>query len=119
MLTLRAAAAIAVMGTALHDLVEFGRPSEQNTLVTLIVVAAFVALTERSPRWRSTGMRALAAFTVLMLVGAVASVFPLTIWPFEPEQSITHYAVHALWATSLCPLLLATTSLGVARPPER
>lgn len=68
--------------------------------------------------WHSTGERLLAAFVVLVLFGGVACVFPLAIWPFDPEQSITHYVVHAVWVASLRPLLVGRRITEPCATPE-
>jgi hypothetical protein len=34
-------------------------------------------------------------------------VVPLPIWPYQPEQSVTHYSFHALYALLQLPLLIA------------
>lgn len=39
------------------------------------------------------------------VIGAVLSVAPLSIWPFIPEQSIPHYAAHALYGFAQIPLI--------------
>lgn len=57
------------------------------------------------------GSRAVAAavlgWGVLNLViGGIVSVLPLSILPFEPEQSITHYGAHVVYAVGQIPLVV-------------
>lgn len=47
----------------------------------------------------------------LHLVGGALSVLPLMILPFEPEQSVRHYATHVLYALTQVPLVVTTTQL--------
>lgn len=44
-----------------------------------------------------------------LLGGAVLSVLPVGIYPFEPEQSLSHYSVHVLYGVLQVPLLLVAT----------
>jgi hypothetical protein len=59
----------------------------------------------------------------LQLVGGgLFSVLPLPMWPYEPEQSVRHYAFLALYAFLQLPLLIvltrrAATGAGFAPPP--
>lgn len=41
---------------------------------------------------------------IVIVVGG-ASVLPLSIWPFTPEQTIPHYAAHGVYALAQLPLL--------------
>src|SRR5262245_47704997 len=60
--------------------------------------------------WAAPGRRAparmLLAWGLLNLVGGFATVLPLPVWPFRPEQSPRHYAFHLLYALMQFPLLL-------------
>ena len=97
---------LALAGTLLHDLVEFGRPSPENSLPAALIFGAVFLSWWRWPKWRRTAIAVLLTFAVVMLLGgAIASVIPLSIWPFEPEQTLSHYAVHMAWALSLLALI--------------
>ena len=52
--------------------------------------------------WPST---LLFGWGIISLAGAVATVLPLPVLPFQPEQSLRHYAVHAVYAASQLPVL--------------
>ena len=41
-----------------------------------------------------------------LAIGGVVSVLPLPILPFVPEQSVTHYAAHVVYAVGQVPLVL-------------
>jgi hypothetical protein len=100
------ALALVLAGTLLHDLVEFGRPSPENSLPAGLLFGMIFVSWWRWPGARRTAIAVLLTFAVVMLVGgAVASVLPLPVWPFEPEQTLSHYAVHAAWALSLVALI--------------
>jgi len=93
------------LGMLAHDLVEFGLPSPQNGLPFFFIVLALAA-----GWWKMPGRRKLIrilsyGLIFINLLGAITSVLPLSLWPFFPEQSLTHYAVHTLWAASQFPLL--------------
>lgn len=108
--SLNSALVAAIVGTAIHDLAEFGRPAPSNT-GALLVVGASAAWCARSDtrRIQTIGAAVLVAVAVTFLIGgAVASVLPLPLWPWQPEQTLNHYAIHLLWAVSIVPLLLVS-----------
>lgn len=41
-----------------------------------------------------------------LVIGGIVSVLPLAILPFVPEQSITHYAAHVVYAVGQIPLVV-------------
>lgn len=54
-----------------------------------------------------------AAWVLLsLIVGAFLTVFPLSVLPFEPEQSIEHYQAHMVYAATQVPLLVVLAWLG-------
>ena len=94
--------AAAVAGTLLHDVVEFGRPALENTgVVTGVLLAGAFAWSAFPARRRLVRSAMLAFVSAFLVLGAFASVLPLPLWPFEPDQSLVHYAVHAVWAGAL------------------
>lgn len=104
---------IAVAGTAVHDIVEFGHPSPQNTLPVAVILGPLLWTSRR------TGKRPYALIVVLTIIfvaGAVASVLPLALWPFDPEQSGIHYLVHVVWALSLVPAIVVATHAATDSP---
>lgn len=50
--------------------------------------------------------------------GAVLSILPLPILPFQPEQSLRHYAFHILYGLIQLPLLLATIAALRHKPGQ-
>lgn len=41
-----------------------------------------------------------------LVIGGIVSVLPLSILPFVPEQSLTHYAAHVVYAVGQIPLVV-------------
>ena len=41
-----------------------------------------------------------------LVIGGVVSVLPLSILPFVPEQSVTHYGAHVVYAVGQIPLVV-------------
>lgn len=58
------------------------------------------------PRSRLVWTAVLAWGLLNLVVGAVLTVLPLPVLPFAPEQTIDHYAVHAVYAIGQLPLVL-------------
>jgi hypothetical protein len=69
-------------------------------LVWLILFGLWWAIPDRS--WPTV---LLLAWALLNLVGGFATVLPLPILPFAPEQSVRHYAFHLLYAVAQLPVL--------------
>ena len=47
----------------------------------------------------------------LQLVGACLSIVPLPIWPFVPEQVLSHYVAHGIYFVAQIPLLVVAVLL--------
>lgn len=100
------AVAASILGLVVHNVVEFPvailvRP---ETLVPAAITLLLGVGMLRLPRALVFG--AAAAWALLVIVGGAASVLPLSIWPFVPEQTAVHYAVHVVYAAAQVPLLL-------------
>lgn len=72
----------------------------------LIVTMALIAL------W-FTSLRSIVAWGLLLwgglnLAGAVITVLPLAVLPFEPAQTLTHYAFHLVYGSAQIPVIIAT-----------
>jgi hypothetical protein len=67
-------------------------------------------------RSRSTSAAAaLLAYGLINLAGGTQSVLPLGWLPFQPAQTLSHYAVHAVYAACQVPLI-AGAALQLRRP---
>ena len=53
-------------------------------------------------------IRLLLGWSAISLAGAIVTVLPLPFLPFRPEQSVSHYGVHALYAAAQLPVLWLT-----------
>jgi hypothetical protein len=53
-------------------------------------------------------VRLLLGWSAMNLAGAIATVLPLPFLPFRPEQSVSHYGVHVLYAATQLPVLWLT-----------
>jgi len=73
------------------------------------------------------GSKVVAAATLVwgvlnLVIGGIVSVLPLSILPFVPEQSVTHYAAHVVYTLGQVPLVLLSyravrgTSVSPAQP---
>lgn len=54
----------------------------------------------------TSSLIALFLYGLVTLTGAIVTVLPLSILPFAPEQSVTHYAIHAVYAACQLPLIV-------------
>lgn len=71
-----------------------------------LLVAGGLAVTYGlSPDSRAAAFAILTWAALNLVVGAVVTVLPLPILPFAPEQSVTHYLVHAVYGLGQVPLL--------------
>jgi hypothetical protein len=56
--------------------------------------------------WKQRPAILLLGYGWLHLLGAITTVLPLPFLPFLPEQTLSHYVVHAAYAVAQVPLLL-------------
>ena len=103
-----AAAAVSWLGLFLHNVADLpghtlaSPESAVPALITVGLLAGWLAA-----RDRSTPRRLVLAWGWLHLVGGALSVLPLPLLPYAPDQSLRHYAAHALYAAAQLPLVLA------------
>jgi hypothetical protein len=99
--------ALSWLGEYVHNLFELPQLtllSPENSIPALISLALFLA-------WWLTPYRRTAAVLLLtwallhLTGGAVLSVLPLPFLPFYPEQSLQHYAAHAIYGLAQLPLI--------------
>ena len=69
--------------------------------VSVLLAAAYA----RRPRSRIVQAVLLAWSLLNLVVGGVLSVLPIELFPFVPDQSVRHYAAHALYALTQVPLV--------------
>lgn len=86
------------------DLPDVSPLGPEYVVPTLVYVALGVLWGTRA---RRIAVYLLLAWCLLHLVGgAVISVLPLPPLPFDPEQSLRHYAFHVLYGLAQLPLLV-------------
>lgn len=102
-----AALALSTLGGWVHNIREFpsiGAVAPEMVATWLPAVALgvwWLVRPSRAARWT------IIAWALLNLVlGAALSVLPLSIWPWTPEQSGSHYASHLFYAVLQIPLLV-------------
>jgi hypothetical protein len=113
--SLALAVAISWASMAFHDLYELpiSPLALENTgplaVALLLLAAHLVWPTSRVP------LLALLVWGCLNLIGGgVISVLPLPFLPFEPEQTLSHYAAHIVYAVGQLPLVVAVWTALVA-----
>ncbi|WP_439290383.1 hypothetical protein [Microbacterium sp. A84] len=100
------AALLGWIGLFIHNLADLPGQTimSAESLIPLLITAALVAL------WftplREGAAWALLAWGTLNLAGAIVTVLPLTVLPFEPDQSFTHYAFHLLYGLTQIPIIV-------------
>lgn len=110
------AAGLSAAGLIAHNLIEFSPRVllGPETLVPLIATAGLVGLWLRRPR-RGV-LLLLAGWAGLHLVLGAISALPLAFLPFEPEQTVSHYTAHVIYAAAQAPLLWLGLRLDRSRP---
>lgn len=92
-------------GLLVHNLEEFP-PSILLGPETWVPVAITVMLGMALLGRPGTGVFVAAAgWAVIVIAVSGASVLPLPIWPFTPEQTVSHYMAHVVYALAQLPLL--------------
>lgn len=92
-------------GHVVHNLAEFP-PTVLLGPETLVPIGLTGALAWAMIRRRSrVAFLAATAWAVVVIVVGGASVLPLSVWPFSPEQTTSHYTAHVAYAVAQLPLL--------------
>ena len=77
----------------------------ENTGPLAVDIVLFVACW-RWPWSRVVWMSILVWALINLVIGGIVTVLPLPVLPFVPEQTVEHYAVHAVYAIGQLPLVL-------------
>ncbi|HVH32236.1 MAG TPA: hypothetical protein VNA31_11340 [bacterium] len=98
--------ALAWLGMYVHNMADLPnlRFSSSENLVPGLVWLLLFGLWSAMPRHTWT-VQLLVVWGLLNLAGGLATVLPLPVWPFRPEQSVRHYAFHVLYGLSQLPVL--------------
>ena len=104
-----AAVLMSMLGLTVHNAVEFGLDSfikpEFGWLPVLILEVALLILWVRKPSLRVAASAALLMLGILNLIVGWFEVIPFDFLPYDPEQSVSHYLVHAIYGALQIPLL--------------
>jgi hypothetical protein len=109
-LTVVAVVALSWLGLVVHNLAELtvqarlGPATVAPAAVYLLLAAGWLSPARRVAAWLLLGWGWLHA-----IGGGLLSVLPVPLWPYQPEQSLRHYAVHALYGLLQAPLLVVLT----------
>jgi hypothetical protein len=94
------------LGMFVHNMIELPLTllSPENSLPGLISIALFLGWwllpAHQLPAWAILGWALLH-----LIMGGIGSVLPLSVWPFVPEQSVTHYLTHLIYSLTQLPLI--------------
>jgi len=104
--TLVAAAAIAWLGMLAHNILSLPlSPLSPENVGPLLVWAGLLGVYVLSRGANAARFGLLVWTSANLVVGGILSVLPLPIWPWSPEQTVGHYAAHAMYALAQVPLL--------------
>ena len=107
-----ATSAIAAGGMLAHNVLELGPAFlvDPQTLIPLLIFAVLAILAARETAGRGTWLALLAWGVLNLVAGGILSVLPIGIFPFQPEQSLGHYGVHAAYTLASVPLVVVAWS---------
>lgn len=116
----RMASAFVVSWVAMlaHNLFELPlTPVDIENSGPLLVDLALLLAFWRRPASRGVHMAILGWAGLNLVIGGVVTVLPLPVLPFVPEQSLSHYLAHVVYAVGQAPLLLL--AVAALRQPAR
>jgi hypothetical protein len=108
------------IGVVLHNLLSLPDlpPASAETLgpglLCAVLLSAYVAWPGATP----VAVAMLGWGLVNLIVGAILSVLPVGVFPFEPEQTVGHYAAHLLYGLLEAPLVVVGWRALSRRRPE-
>ena len=104
-----AALALSAGSMLAHNLVELPLSPLDPENSGPILFAALLGLAYAvRPDSRAVAAAALGWGLLNLVIGGIVTVLPLPILPFAPEQSITHYGAHVVYALGQVPLVLVS-----------
>jgi hypothetical protein len=81
--------------------------SPENSIPALITLVLFLAWWQLPNKRLPTLVLLAWAFFPQFLGGSILSVIPFSFWPWNPPQTLFHYAMHVVYATAQLPLIIA------------
>ena len=109
------------LGEYVHNLQELPQLtllSPENSLPALITVV-LVGVWWLAPLRRAGSLLLWLWAALHLVVGAVLTVLPLSVLPFDPPQTLDHYLVHLVYGLAQIPLLVVMTRALLSRPKAR
>jgi hypothetical protein len=96
------------LGAYIHTTLELALPvwRPENSFPAVLGLALFLSW-QRQPQRRRFWAWLLLAWTIggHLLLGALLSALPLPLWPFYPEQTLSHYTSHVIYGMAQLPLI--------------
>jgi hypothetical protein len=106
-LAMAAALALSALSMLAHNLYELPLSpidvENSGPMAFAFILGAAYAL---RPDSKLVAAAALAWGVLNLVIGGIVSVLPLSILPFEPEQSVTHYGAHVVYGVGQLPLII-------------
>lgn len=110
--------AVSWLAMLAHNLLELPlTPVDIENSGPLLVDLALLAAYWRRPTSRGVQATILGWALLNLVIGGVVTVLPLSVLPFVPEQSLSHYLVHVLYAVGQVPLVLLAVA-ALRQPPH-
>ena len=108
-LAMAAALAVSALSMLAHNLYELPLSPIDLENAGPIAFAAILGLAyAMRPDSRVVAAAALGWGVLNLVIGGIVTVLPLAILPFAPEQSVTHYAAHVVYALGQVPLVVVS-----------
>jgi hypothetical protein len=102
-----AALALSAGSMLAHNLYELPlSPIDLENSGPIAVAGILAAAYAMRPRSRAAAAAVLGWGVLNLVIGGIVSVLPLPILPFVPEQSLTHYGAHVVYAVGQVPLVV-------------
>ena len=102
-----AALALSALSMLAHNLYELPlTPIDLENSGPILFAAILGVAYALRPDSRLVAGAALVWGVLNLVIGGIVSVLPLSILPFVPEQSVTHYAAHVVYAVGQVPLVI-------------
>jgi hypothetical protein len=101
------ALALSALSMLAHNLYELPlRPIDLENSGPIAFAAILGVAYALRPGSKAVAAAALAWGVLNLVIGGIVSVLPLSILPFVPEQSATHYGAHVVYALGQIPLVV-------------
>ena len=96
-----------------HNLYELPlSPIDLENSGPILVAAVLGVAYALRPDSKAVAAAALGWGVLNLVIGGIVSVLPLSILPFVPEQSVTHYGAHVVYTLGQVPLVMLVRLSG-------